>query len=238
MLKRNLILFLLIAPMVTVMCDATYLFPMPPPPDASVYSLPSGLNCLTSGPVPEGEVTNQYTSCFLKCSSGAERTYVQQSEFDWDAESLQAKYCQAETVTPTATNTPASSVETSEPVVRQADPMLTGEVTMCDPENQLISLRIAEGVHVTQFQSLETTIGGQAVTCGVNPSNASLYTCDLPTPLLFPAQITVIGDGSTLNYFLFDGSSCISDKKPPNDASPEDTPAPPDCIAHPSDPGC
>ena len=211
---------------------------MPPPPDTSVYSLPSGLNCLTSGPVPEGEVTNQYTSCFLKCSSGAERTYVQQSEFGWDAESLQAKYCQAEAVTPTATNTPASSVETSEPV-KQADPMLTEEVTMCDPENQLISLRIAEGVHVTQFHSLETTIGSQAVTCGVNPSNASLYTCDLPTPLLFPAQITVIGDGSTLNDFLFDGSSCISDtNNPPNNASSEDTPVSLDCIAHPSDPGC
>lgn len=236
MLKRNLFLFLLIAPLATIMCDAANLLPLPPAPDASVYKLPSGLNCLTSGTVPEGEVTNQYTSCFLKCSSEAERTYVQQSEFDWDAETLQARYCRAETVTPTAAHAPAASVETSEPVIR-ADPMLTGEVTMCDTENKLISLRIAEGVHVTQFNSLETTIDGKAVTCAVNPSNASLYTCSLPTPLLFPAQVTVVGDGSTLNDFLFDGSSCISNNNPPNQDT-EQPPAPPDCIAHPTAPGC
>ena len=90
---------------------------------------------------------------------------------------IKAKYCSA-IVTPTI----VAVAEPATPEPETFDPMLTGDVTLCDLKNKVINLRIVEGYDASQFSSFTTTIGGQPTTCAVNPSNTSIYTCSLHTP--------------------------------------------------------
>jgi hypothetical protein len=178
--------------------------------------------------------------CKFTCPNTTISLQLTSNEYEWSQEQLIAKYC---TVPSTATSTATATVTPSATATPKkiSGPMLSGDVTLCDVRNGVINLRIVDGYDMSQVSTLETTIGGYPASCMVNPGNASIYTCDLPASIIFPAQIVLKGDGSILNDFSFDGSSCIVPGKENEDGDGEEPPPPAptfDCSTDPSNPNC
>jgi hypothetical protein len=206
------------------------------------YSLPNTVTCTTYQ--VEGMTGNwqDEKKCMFTCPDTTIRLQLTSNEYEWSQDQLIDKYC---TVPPTATST-ATATATVIPSAtatpkKISGPMLTGDVTLCDIRNGVINLRIVDGYDMSQVGTLETTIGGYPASCMVNPGNASIYTCNLPASIIFPAQIVLKGDGSILNDFLFDGSSCIVPEKEKEDEDGDEPPPPAptfDCSTDPSNPNC
>ena len=103
-------------------------------------------------------------------------------------------------------------------------PLLTGAVTLCDETLGLISFRMVETAPDLTDKVVTAQIGEQETTCAVNPVNTSLLTCDLPSPVTFPARIVVSLDGVVVNDFDFDGVGCVLIDTPIPASRPTPTP--------------
>jgi hypothetical protein len=108
------------------------------------------------------------------------------------------------TLTPTRASSPTADVS---PTVQS--PLLTGDVTLCDETLGLISFRMVETAPDLTDKILTVQLADQELTCAVNPVNTSLLTCDLPSPITFPARVVVSLDGAVVNDFTFDGIGCV-----------------------------
>jgi hypothetical protein len=226
MKRKNIILMLLLFPLVTIMC-----INVPFTRTGENYTQCSGTDYVGF------TLQRSYESCSFTCDGV--QVSIALADRELTKEELTVKYCTLPpTETPVAPPVPTDT-PTSTPVP-DPDPMLTGEITLCDTINHVLNLRIVEGYDAAQFSSLNATIGGQAMVCAVNASNATIYTCTLPSPQAFPAQIMLTGDGATLNVFSFDGSSCITPENVKDDAKDDsnDPSTPVDCIADPLSPQC
>lgn len=112
--------------------------------------------------------------------------------------------------TPSPTLTPTIQVSpTAEISPTAQSPLLTGAVTLCDENLGLISFRMVETAPDLTDKILTVQLAEQETACAVNPVNTSLLTCDLPSPITFPARILVSLDGAVVNDFTYDGIGCI-----------------------------
>ena len=90
-----------------------------------------------------------------------------------------------------------------------SSPLLTGHVTMCDQNVDLISFRMAEPAPDLTDKVVTVQISEQETSCAVNPVNTSLLTCTLPSVITFPVRVLVSLDGAVVNDFNYDGIGCI-----------------------------
>jgi hypothetical protein len=115
----------------------------------------------------------------------------------------------AESPTPVETTTPVASATATVTVSpTAAPPLLTGQVTMCDTNGNLISFRLVKPPPDLTGRMLTVQIAGQESNCEINPVNPSLITCTLPPELTFPAQVVVNLDAAVVNDFTLDGIGC------------------------------
>jgi hypothetical protein len=87
-------------------------------------------------------------------------------------------------------------------------PILTGQVTMCDLGASLINFRMIEPVPDLTQKTLTAQIADIETACFVNPTNPSLLTCKVPPQVTFPTKVTVNLDGAIVNDFSFEGIGC------------------------------
>jgi hypothetical protein len=112
--------------------------------------------------------------------------------------------------TPSPTLTPTIQVSPTAEISPTAQaPLLTGAVTLCDETLGLISFRMVETAPDLTDKILTVQVAEQETACAVNPVNTSLLTCDLPSPITFPARVLVSLDGAVVNDFTYDGIGCI-----------------------------
>jgi hypothetical protein len=112
--------------------------------------------------------------------------------------------------TPSPTLTPTIQVSPTAEISPTAQaPLLTGAVTLCDENLGLISFRMVETAPDLTDKILTVQLAEQEIACAVNPVNTSLLTCDLPSPITFPARVIVSLDGAVVNDFTYDGIGCI-----------------------------
>lgn len=202
------------------------------------YSLPNSVTCTTYQIEGMTDSWQDEKKCMFTCPNTTTSVQLNSNEYDWNQDQLTDKYCSIpSSSTPTETATAAPS-PTSTPKKISA-PMFTGDVTLCDIKNGVINLRIVEGYDLSQAGTLETTIGDSPSSCMVNSGNSSIYTCNLPPSIIFPAQIILKENGSILNDFSFDGSSCIVPRKENEGGDEPPLPAPTfDCSTDPYNPNC
>lgn len=116
---------------------------------------------------------------------------------------------------------------TTEPTMTptQPSPVLTGEVTYCDPATDTMNLRIDHTFVPSSFNH-QVTINGDPMACKVNGSNSSLLTCSYPPSVVFPANIKVSINDIVVNDFMYDGSACVIPATPTKEPNkPECDPA-------------
>ena len=171
--------------------------------------------------------------CFYVCPDGTvsqpeilEKFSRSSPLYSASKEDLDAQFCAiafqpTSTILPVDTNTasvptpstaPTSTREVSptpEVSPTAQPPLLTGSVTLCDEPTGLISFRMVDTALDLTDRVLTVQISEQETTCAVNPVNTSLLTCDLPSPITFPAEIVVSLDGAVVNDFTFDGIGCV-----------------------------
>lgn len=158
--------------------------------------------------------------CTFVCSSGIPVNVDQETDkysvdqYKGLTESdIQDKYCEPVSASSEATEEPTEASPPELPV-----PILTGDVTYCDLVSRSVNLRLVEGFTAEEFNH-QVTMGGEAMSCKVNEGNSTLLTCTLPATTKFPASIQVSQDGSIVNEFEYNGSTCILPKgtaKPDN----------------------
>ena len=193
---------------------------------------PNGLSC-QNYTVLSG---SQGAECFYSCPDGTVRQPEISENFSTESTlysaskgELDAQFCgmalqptstipsvvtstaspaSASTASPTLTPTRAAS-STPEVSPTAQEPLLTGDVTLCDETLGLISFRIVGTALDLTDNVVTAQIGEQETACAVNPVNTSLLTCDLPSPVTFPARIVVSLDGAVVNDFDFDGIGCV-----------------------------
>jgi hypothetical protein len=166
--------------------------------------------------------------CFYKCPDGTisqpalvEKFSSSSSLYTASQEETDARFCgvaapPTPTLTPVSTSPPptASALPTIEasPTLElsptAAQPLLTGDVPMCDLGANLMNLRIAQPAPDLTGKTLKVQISDKESTCSVNPVNKSLLSCTIPSGLIFPVHIVVSLDGVIVNDFNFDGKGC------------------------------
>lgn len=177
---------------------------------------------------------DQGATCFYVCPDGTVRQPEISEKFSESSplysaseEELDAQFCGV-ALQPTSTIPPLTPATASVPTPSLAPtattvisptpeasptaqpPLLTGAVTLCDEKVAgLISFRMVETAPDLTDRTLTVQIADQETSCAVNPVNTSLLTCDLPSPITFPARIVVSLDGGVVNDFTFDGTGCI-----------------------------
>jgi hypothetical protein len=100
-------------------------------------------------------------------------------------------------------NPPPATIE-----IISDQPLLRGDVTMCDVGINLINFRMIEPVPDLIVEGLEVQLDGKPTTCSVNPTNTSILTCTIPPGVAFPAPVLVRLDGAVVNDFIYDGLGC------------------------------
>gem|GEM_PF-1245632 len=136
----------------------------------------------------------------------------------------------APTSSPTLTSTPQVSAtgtvtaEISPTAQAPQEPLLSGNITMCDQTVDLISFRMVQPAPDLTNRVVTVQIDEQETTCEVNPVNTSLLTCDLPSPITFPVRVFVSLDGAVVNDFTYDGIGCIIVDTPIPASGPTPTP--------------
>lgn len=208
---------------------------------------PNGLSCQNYSGAFSG---SQGAECFYSCPDGTIRQPELSENFSNGSSlysaskgELDAQFCgmaSAPTATepPAITETPLATVVSNpsptftlaadaSPTLEAAttitsSPLLTNSVTMCDQTVDLISFRMDETAPDLAGKTLTVQISDQETTCSVNPVNTSLLTCDLPSPLTFPARVLVNLEGAIVNDFMYDGIGCII----VDTAIPNNTPTP------------
>jgi hypothetical protein len=117
---------------------------------------------------------------------------------------------------------------TTEPTMTPTPPLpiLTGEVTYCEPASYTMNLRLDHSFVPSSFNHT-VTINGDPMTCKVNGSNSTLLTCSYPAPVVFPANIKVSINDIVVNDFMYDGAACVIP------ATPTQEPNKPACVPSP-----
>ncbi len=185
--------------------------------------------------------------CSVACPDGSQvkfdlyeqPAFMVEAKTEEDKLAYKAQYCSAEamvaavpsatpTVTPTATpaDVPAQDLPIiiPPPNLLIVQPLLSGAITACDLRGNFINFRLAEPLLDINGKTVELTMNGLPANCSIPNSNPSLYSCALPQNLSsFPVQIIVKVDGTEVNNFSFDGSSCIVIEKQEQE---EEIPAP------------
>lgn len=171
--------------------------------------------------------------CYYLCPDGTGRQLEIEEKFSASSplyqaskEELDAEFCPG-VIAPTLTQTPiietpvpitdslteeatepALPPPTSELIIVSEQPLLRGDVTMCDVEDHLINFRMIEPAPDLVLEDLDVQIGDQPTTCSVNPNNTSILTCTLPPNITFPARVLVRLEGVVVNDFIYDGVGC------------------------------
>lgn len=191
-----------------------------------------GLSCRT---YQEGLGSSRGVECTYICPDG---TIAGPFESDTDPSlwatkgDLDRQYCGVAPVTFTPAELPANASPTLEPTSTPAasptlalsptiqasatvgipltsqEPLLTGQVTMCDTGAHLISFRIVEPPPDLTGKTVTAQIATQESACYVNPTNPSLMTCTIPGDVIFPARVVVSLDGAVVNDFTYEGIGC------------------------------
>ena len=188
---------------------------------------PNGLSCQNR--TDYGSFQGQPSAdCYYPCPDGTGRQVQIDGEFSSSSplysaskEEVNQQFCEnpdlpvltqpPATASPTkaATNKPAATaIATTEVAVETRQPLLRGDVTMCDVGVNLISFRMNEPVRDLVVEGLEVKIGDQSTSCSVNPTNPSLLTCAIPASVTFPARVLVHVNGAVANDFVYDGVGC------------------------------
>jgi hypothetical protein len=190
---------------------------------------PNGLSCqnLTNYESFEGQRASE---CYYPCPDGTGRQVEIEGEFSSTSplynapqEETDKQFCEDPSL-PVLTQPPSTDVPsteaalapTTEPVLASptsdviltGDPLLRGDVTMCDVAVDLINFRMNAPVPDLTIEGLEVQIAEQATTCSVNPTNPSLLTCTIPPGVEFPARVLVRVNGAVANDFVYDGLGC------------------------------
>ena len=184
--------------------------------DVNMLSRTPGAECFfvcVDGSVRQPELKEE----FLPSSSLYNASHAQvETEFCGDA--LQAVPTRTPAViggptavlpTPTATVIVASPTALPSPtVIPTLEPLLTGEVSMCNQSSKLINLRIVSPTPDMKGKAITAKIGDFDTTCKVNDVNPSLLSCGLPAVVVFPVNVTVKVDDAIVNQFVYDGVGC------------------------------
>lgn len=190
---------------------------------------PNGLSCqnLTNYESFEGQ---RAAECYYPCPDGTGRQVEIEGEFSSASplysapqEEVNERFCEDPSL-PVLTQPPATDSPPTEaapiPVTEQIlssptaelnlsdDPLLRGDVTMCDVAINLINFRMNAPAPELTIEGLEVEIGEQDTVCSVNPTNPSLLTCNIPPGVLFPARVLVRVNGAVVNDFVYDGLGC------------------------------
>ena len=187
---------------------------------------PNGLSCqnLTYYESFEGQPSAE---CYYSCPDGTGRQAEIDGEFSAASplysaspEELNERFCEDPNL-PVLTQAPATSTTgaPSVPATTEApasataaiisdQPLLRGDVTMCDVGINLINFRMIKPVPDLVVEDLEVLLDGQPTTCSVNPTNTSILTCTIPPGVAFPAPVLVRLDGAVVNDFVYDGLGC------------------------------
>ena len=198
--------------------------------DAARVSPMAGLSCQGyTDYFEEGSVVSSGLECYYTCPTGVAGPVdfetdpsISTSKGDLDRTLCGISPQFSPTMTPAGTSpTPVESPTPAESPTAQASatprisptpeqPLLTGEVTMCDGATDLISFRIVQPPPDLTDKALTVQIAGMESTCTVNPTNPSLLTCAIPQLATFPADIVVSLDGVVVNELTYDGVGCIN----------------------------
>ena len=223
-MHRNIKLFVAFSTLLLTMCTFYDL--------GGAVVAPNGLSCRnrTDYESFEGQPSAE---CYYLCPDGTGRQTELEENFSVSSplyqaskEELDAEFCPG-IIAPTLTQIPftetpipitdspteeatepALPLPTSEPIIVSEQPLLRGDVTMCDAEEYLINFRMIEPAPDLVLQDLEVQIGDQPTTCSVNPNNTSLLICTLPPNITFPARVLVRLEGVVVNDFTYDGVGC------------------------------
>ena len=139
----------------------------------------------------------------------------------------------SESIVPTATPTPPSYIIVKVTPAENFPPILTGEITFCDPTSHVMNFRFVDGF-IPQDYNHKVTLNGIEIKCVVNPSNHSLLSCEYPVSATFPADIQVWRGEQIVNEIKYDGRACFVPEKPKNNP---DNPGL-DCSQSPMPEGC
>ncbi|MCI0556149.1 MAG: hypothetical protein L0287_34845 [Anaerolineae bacterium] len=194
-------------------------------------------------------IPKQGADCFYACPDGTVRQPTISGKFSAESTlysaskgELDSQFCgmtspPASTIAPVSTSPPlvlltpsltltpttqASPIPEISPTAQS--PLLTGNITMCDQNVDLISFRMAEPAPDLTDKVLTVQISEQEISCAVNPVNTSLLTCTLPSRITFPARVLVSLDGAVVNDFIYDGIGCIIVDTPIPASGPTPTP--------------
>jgi hypothetical protein len=192
---------------------------------------PNGLSCqnLTRYDSVQGQ---RSADCYYPCPDGTGRQVEIDGEFSAASplysasqEEVNKQFCENPNLPvltqPPATNAPPTSPATAEAteeislipsatdeIILSDQPLLRGDVTMCDVGINLINFRMVEPAPDLTLEGLEVQIDNLPTTCSVNPTNTSLLTCTIPAGVTFPARVFVQLDGAAVNDFVYDGLGC------------------------------
>jgi hypothetical protein len=190
---------------------------------------PNGLSCqnLTNYESFEGQRASE---CYYPCPDGTGRQVEIEEEFSSASplysapkEETDKRFCEDPSLPvltqPPATDSPSTEAApipaTEQPlpsptseILLTGDPLLRGDVTMCDVAINLINFRMLAPAPELTIEGLEVQIGEQTTACSVNPTNPSLLTCTIPPGVQFPARVLVRVDGAVANDFVYDGLGC------------------------------
>ena len=191
---------------------------------------PNGLSCqnLTNYESIQGQPA---ADCYYPCPDGTGRQMEIDGEFSAASplysaskEDLNERFCEDPSLPvltqPPPTDLPAPTEAAPVPATERIlptstaelvladEPLLRGDVTMCDIAINLINFRMNAPVPDLVVEGLEVEIGEQPTTCSVNPTNTSLLTCTIPPGVSFPARVLVQVDGTVANDFIYNGLGC------------------------------
>jgi hypothetical protein len=141
---------------------------------------------------------------------------------------VKAKHSASANASVTVTVDLSVPTATTEPTMTptQPSPILTGEVTYCNPASSTMNLRLDHSFVPSSFNHT-VTINGDPMTCKVNQSNSTLLTCSYPAPVVFPANIKVSINDIVVNDFMYDGAACVIPETPTQEPNkPECVPLP------------
>ncbi len=194
---------------------------------------PNGLSCQNRTDYESFEGQSS-AECYYLCPDGTGQRLEIEGEFSASSplykeskEELDAQFC-PESTGPIVTQSPGTETPTMEKPTEETpteeatelalpsptseiivlEPLLRGDVTMCDVEDNLINFRMIEPAPDLVLEDLEVQIGDQPTTCSVNPNNTSLLICTLPPNTTFPARVLVRLEGAVVNDFTYDGLGC------------------------------
>jgi hypothetical protein len=190
---------------------------------------PNGLSCqnLTNYQSLEGQ---RAAECYYQCPDGTGRQVEIEGEFSAASplysaskDEVDERFCEDPSL-PVLTQPPSTDAPPTEaapiPATQQIrpsptaeailadEPLIRGDVTMCDVAINLINFRMNEPVPGLVVEGLEVEIGDRPTSCSVNPTNTSLLTCNIPPSVTFPARVLVRLDGAVANDFVYDGLGC------------------------------